>query len=169
MTAFERLARARPRELEELVRSSPAPDLDAICGWRWRGYNTPAASRLLGIRKFIKVFERAPDGVTGYNLRARGTQLDEAWLARGPDPASRVGLYRVYPPSTRVGTPYPNAALIDYGAYPGQHWLVRAIRDHLVQPDPADPDVLLGQASFAAGPLLIPAGHFILGRLRALE
>lgn len=147
------------------MRTSPAPELHDLVGYQWRGYNTPAGSILLGIRKFIKVFVAAGDRVEGYNLRALGTRLDEPWRPRGRDAmASRLGLYGVSPSSTHGPSPYAHAVLIDYGAYPAQRWFIRSIRDYLVRPDPAHPDVLCGKAYFVFGRVRVPAGYFILER-----
>jgi hypothetical protein len=165
---FLRLARAPARDLERLVRSSAAPALDAVVGFEWAGFNTPATSTLLGIRKFIKVFERGPEGVEGYNMRAAGTRLDEPWVRRVRVRAqSKIGFYAVTAPGAHDG-PYPQAALIDYGARPDQMWIARAIDDYLVQPDSSEPDVLLGKAYFTFATLHVPAGYFVLERLRPI-
>lgn len=165
---YARLAHSPAGHLEELMRASPSPDLDGIVGWDWAGFNTPVTTTLLGIRKFIKVFERGAVGVEGYNLRARGTSLDEPWVPRGRDrERSKVGLYAVLPPHAHPG-PYRHAALIDYGARPDQFWLARMIDDYLVQPDASEPDVLLGKAYLCFGRAPVPAGYFILERLRPI-
>lgn len=163
---YARLAHSPASHLEELLRASASPDLDGIVGWDWAGFNTPATSALLGIRKFIKVFERGPEGVEGYNLRASGTSLEEPWVPRGNDRTrSKVGLYAVLPPLTHPG-PYRRAALIDYGARPDQFWVARMIDDYLVQPDQSEDDVLLGKAYLCFGRARVPAGYFVLERLR---
>ena len=163
---YKRLAHSPARHLEDLVRASPSPDLDSLVGWDWAGFNTPPTTTLLGIRKFIKVFERGAAGVEGYNLRAKGTSLDEPWVPRGHDrERSKVGLYAVVPAYAHPG-PYRHAALIDYGARPDQFWVGRTIDDYLVQPDASEPDVLLGKAYLCFGRARIPAGYFILERLR---
>ena len=165
---FLRLARAPASDLERLVRTSAAPDLDRIVGFEWAGFNTPATSTLLGIRKFIKVFERGPEGVDGYNMRAVGTRLDEPWVRRVQVRArSKIGFYAVTPAGAHDG-PYPQAALIDYGARPDQMWFARAIDDYLVQPDSSEPDVLLGKAYLTFAGFHVPAGYFVLERLRPI-
>lgn len=165
---FLRLSRAPARDLEQLVRSSAAPDLDTLVGFEWAGFNTPVTSTLLGIRKFIKVFERGPGGVEGYNMRAAGTRLDEPWVRRGRVRAdSKIGFYVVTPAGVHSGA-YPNAALIDYGARPDQLWIAKAIDDYLVQPDPSEPDVLLGKAYLTFATIQVPAGYFLLERLRPI-
>lgn len=164
---FRELATSSSRELELVMRRSVAPPLDSIAGHQWGGYNTPPGSRLLGIRKFIKVFVRTPEGVEGHNFRAKGASLDEPWQPRGRDAyASRTGLYRVRPSGAHGRSPYAHALLIDYGSFAGQPWFVGAIRDYLVQPDPAAPDVLCGKAYFQFGRVRMPAGYFILQRLK---
>lgn len=150
------------------MRSSAAPGADAIVGYEWAGYNTAPMTVLLGNRKFIKAFERGSGGVEGYNMLAAGTRLDEPWVRRVAErERSKLGFYAVRASGEHGGT-YPNAAFIDYAARPEQPWFVRAIDDYLVQPDPSDPDVLLGKAYLTLGAVPIPAGYFVLQRLRAI-
>jgi len=40
------------------------------------------------------------------------------------------------------------------------------LRDYVVQPDPADPDLLLGKAYLALGPFRVPSNFFVIERLR---
>ncbi len=164
---FVRLATAPSRELEQLMRTSPAPDLEAIAGHEWAGYNTPITTQFLGIRRFIKVFTRDASGISGHNLRVSGHRLDEPWSLRGDRASATIGCYRVIP-GGQHGARYPLSALIDYGAFRDQQWVVRSIRDHLVQPVAAEPDVLLGKAFFTLGGMSVPAGYFVLERLRPL-
>lgn len=168
---FEELASAEDAALEELLEAGSAPDPKALAGFEFRGFNTPAFTALLGIRKFIKAFFDGPDGLEGYNIPARQNGLGGEWRHK-PDAESpkRFGFYRVY--RVRAGSRddrYPNALLLDYGAS-GRNFALapeRVLRDYLVQPFSGDPDVLLGKAYLALGPLRIRSNFFILGRLRA--
>ena len=60
---------------------------------------------------------------------------------------------------------FSNALLVDYGVR--ENAIVnpeRLIRDYLVQPDPADPDVLIGFATIDLGFTTVRFGFFILDR-----
>jgi hypothetical protein len=50
------LARKPKRELEAVFAAGSPPDITALTGSEFRGYNRPRAAALLGIRKFIKAF-----------------------------------------------------------------------------------------------------------------
>jgi hypothetical protein len=48
---------SRPKgELAALFDAGTPPDVRALTGFEFRGYNQPRAAALLGIRKFIKAF-----------------------------------------------------------------------------------------------------------------
>ncbi len=156
-------------ELERAMRRGKAPELDSLVGWEFHGYNTPAIAGLLGIRKFVKGFFRASDGSTrGYNvvIKQNGGPL-EPWVSvRLFGRPIRHGYYEVRPvdPYARDGL-HPNGLLLDYGA--GGNFFLnpsKTLRDYLVQIDPDDPDLLLGKACVALGPLRPEVGYFILQR-----
>jgi len=150
------------------MRTAGAPDPATLVGYEWRGFNTAIITVLLGNRKFIKVFiSGGPSGIHGHNYFAVGTSLDEPWQRRRRDErGSIVGRYGVTAAGAFAHPRYGNAMLIDYGAHAQQGWLLRSIRDYLVQPDAADPDVMLGKAYFTFGRLVLPAGYFVLARLQ---
>lgn len=166
---FERLAHAPNAELENYLRGGRAPDPKRLAGFEWRGYNTPAFTALLGIRKFIKGFFEGPGGVEGFNIPAKQNGFAAPWLSRPhPENPKRFGFYRV----TRVEADgsdnlYPNALLLDYGASPRNFALApeRVLRDYLVLPFPENSDVLLGKAYLALGPARVPVSFFVLERL----
>lgn len=167
---FEELAGSANSRLEELLREGRAPEPASLAGFEFRGFNTPAFTALLGIRKFIKGFFSGPSGLEGYNIPARQNGLAGPWLHK-PDPASpkRFGFYEVYRvrPEARDSR-YPNAVLLDYGASRRNPAVApeRVLRDYLVEPFAGDPDVLLGKAYLALGPLRVATSFFVLGRLR---
>ena len=166
---FLALARAPASELQRLIESRPGPSLESLAGFEWRGYNTPAVAALLGIRKFIKGFFRSGRGLEGYNIPARQNGLAGPWLHKpSPERPKRFGFYRVGPArDSERDRLYPAALLLDYGASSRNPRLAveRLLRDYLVQPDPGNPDLLLGKAYLALGARL-PASYFILERLR---
>jgi hypothetical protein len=165
--ALERASRA---ELELVMVRGATPDLDALVGWELRGINHPSWARLAGIKKFVKGFFRAEDGrVMGYNSPVVQNVLDGRWRTRPSDTApKRFGFYEVAPvdPTSRDNA-YLHAVLLDYGRGGNKRWdPTRGIRDYLVQVDPANPDLFLGKAYFALGPLRVHSNYFILERFR---
>jgi len=144
------------------------PSLDALAGWEWRGLNTPPWFRLLGIKKFIKGFYRDDAGaVWGYNCPVEQNRTREPWIAKPDDKnPKRFGFYTVTPvDATARDNRYLHALLLDYGKGNNPRLDPSAgLRDYLVQ---LEPDVLLGKAYYAVGPLRVPtASFFILERHR---
>jgi hypothetical protein len=167
---YRELIALEAAELERLMAGSPAPDLESIAGWEWRGYNTPWFCSLLGIRKFIKAFFRNAEGrIEGYNIPPRQNAVSQEWLHKpSAEAPKRFGFYLVS--QVRHEGPdslYPRALLLDYGASPrNASWKPeRLLRDYLVSPDPAYPDILLGKAHLALGGR-VPVSFFLLERLR---
>ena len=80
------LARQSKRELAAVFAAGSPPDVSALTGFEFRGYNQPRAAALLGIRKFIKAFFV----VAGTTL-AHSYFLIERYrpLAAAPDLANR--------------------------------------------------------------------------------
>ncbi len=157
-------------ELEKIFVRGATPDLDALVGWEFRGINhlplnaLPVAN-LVGIKKFVKGFFRAEDGrVMGYNSPAKNNVLDGRWHVA----AKRFGFYEVYNvDATARDNRYLHAVLLDYGK--GENPALdptQVLRDYVVQVDPANPDLFLGKAYSAFGPVRIPTNFFILERFR---
>lgn len=157
-------------ELEKVFVRGATPDLDALVGWEFRGINhlplnvLPVAN-LLGIKKFVKGFFRAEDGrVMGYNSPTKNNVLDGRWHVA----AKRFGFYEVYPvdPTARDNR-YLHAVLLNYGK--GENPALdpsQVLRDYVVQVDANNPDLFLGKAYGAFGPIRIPTNFFILERFR---
>ena len=118
---------------------------------------TPPPPRAGGPEPFIQ----------GYNAVVRQNR-DEAphfYVPNASEP-KRFGYYRVHrvlPDS--YDNLYPNALLLDYSRG-GNGLFGPPLRDYLVQIYPDDPDLLLGKAYGAVGPLRVPLGHFVLSRYR---
>ncbi len=167
-TLYRRLCLAPSAELEGRLASGALPDAEGLCGWEFYGYNTGAMAGPLGIRKFKKAFYRRPQGRTpvgGYNCKVRPTPLEGPWENGGPGGAYQ-GYYDVKPAAAgeRVAR-HPNALYLDYGADPSNSLFAGSfLRDFLVQPDPAEPEVLLGKAYAKVGPLVLPVSFFVLQR-----
>jgi hypothetical protein len=165
---YRKLCLSPSSELERVLVSGGPPDPERIAGFEFYGFNTLPLTTLLGIRKFKKGFYRRQKGPTpfgGYNVKIKPAQLDGSWVAGGPGGAY-VGYFDV---SLVAGgareQKHPNALLLDYGrdkrnSLPDGSFL----RDYVVQPDPSDPDVLLGKAYAALGPARIAVSFFVLQR-----
>jgi hypothetical protein len=54
--AYTELAGRSRRDLDAVFAAGSPPDVLALTGFEFRGYNQPRAAALLGIRKFIKAF-----------------------------------------------------------------------------------------------------------------
>jgi len=152
-------------ELGALMAAGRAPSPDSLAGWEFRGWNHPPILALLGIRKFVKGFFLA-DGLEGYNRPPRQNAFTEEWL----DPGTPFGFYRVGAPAA-PDLRHPNSLLLNYGTSPRNAlWKPeRFLRDYLVQPDPAEPDVFLGLATLALGPARPATNYFLLERLQKSE
>jgi hypothetical protein len=165
--ALERATRA---ELELVMVRGAMPDLDALVGWEFRGINHPAWARIAGIKKFVKGFFRGEDGrVMGYNSPVVQNVLDGRWRTKPSDTApKRFGFYEVAPVDpTRRDNAYLHSVLLDYGRGGNARFdPTSGLRDYLVQVDPANPDLFLGKAYYALGPLRVHSNYFILERHR---
>ena len=157
-------------ELEKVFVRGTTPDLDDLVGWEFRGINRMPLNwipfaQVVGIKKFVKGFFRAEDGrVMGYNSPVRRNALDGRWHVA----PKRFGFYEVAPvdPTARDNN-YLHAVLLDYGKGGNKVYdPTRGLRDYLVQVDPANPDLFLGKAYYALGPLRVHSNFFILERFR---
>jgi hypothetical protein len=164
------LERMSLAELEQVFLDGTTPTEEQLAGWEFRGLNSPTWFKLLGIKKFIKGFYRKNGELHGYNCPTVQNAIDDAWIARpADDQPKRFGFYKVTPvdPTARDNT-YLHALLLDYGRGGNpKSDPSRGLRDYLVQPDADNPDLLLGKAYYAAGPLRIATrSFFILERHR---
>lgn len=157
-------------ELEAVMLRGLQPDLDRLVGWEFRGINHPAWAKVAGIKKFVKGFFRGEDGrVMGYNCPVLQNVLDGRWHTKPSDTApKRFGFYEVAPVDpTRRDNVYLHAVLLDYGRGGNKVYdPTSGLRDYLVQVDPTNPDLFLGKAYYALGPLRVHSNFFILERFR---
>ena len=167
---FRELTQASNAQLEAILRMSKGPALESLVGSEWRGCNLSWRIKLLGLQKFIKGFFQEAGQVEGYNIPVQQNGLDAPWIDQPtPDSPKRFAFYLVTQVEQEsVDNFYPQAILLDYGAsYRNPAYgLERLLRDYVVQPDPENPDLLLGKAYFAMGPLRLPSNFFVLERLR---
>ena len=167
---FRELAQSSDSHLEQILRASKGPALESLMGFEWRGYNTSWPTRLLGIQKFIKGFFWEGDRVEGYNIPVQQNGMDGPWLhLTTPEAPNRFGFYCVAQVDREsTDNLYLGAIMLDYGASSrnASYRIERLLRDYVVQPDPANPDFLLGKAYLAVGTLRLPSNFFVLERLR---
>jgi hypothetical protein len=157
-------------ELEKIFQRGSMPNLDELVGWEFRGVNhlplnfLPVA-QIVGIKKFVKGFFKTDDGrVMGYNRPVGRNALDGRWNVV----EKQFGYYEVAPvDATSRDNKYLHAVLLDYGKG-GNPALdpTQVLRDYVVQVDPNNPNLFLGKAYGAFGPLRIPTNFFILERFR---
>ncbi len=157
-------------ELEKVFQRGSMPDLDALVGWEFRGINhlplniLPLA-QIAGIKKFVKGFFRNEDGtVMGYNSPVKNNVLDGRWHVA----PKRFGFYKVAAVDpTATDNKYLHAVLLDYGKGGNKVYdPTSLLRDYVVQVDKKNPDLFLGKAYGALGPLRVPTNFFILERFR---
>jgi hypothetical protein len=171
-TTYERLAGQSQAALEALLVGGETPSLPGIAGYEYRGYNLAPATRLLGIRKFIKAFFDTPGGaIYGCNTPAAQNGLHAPWIARPSEAAPRrYAFFSVTPvdPEARDNA-YLHALLLDYGRGGNPVYdPSRLLRDYMVRILPGSDDLLLGKAYLALGPARVTASFFLLERHRPL-
>jgi hypothetical protein len=105
----------------------------------------------------------------GYNCPVVQNVLDGRWHTKPSDTApKRFGFYEVAPvdPTARDNH-YLHSVLLDYGKGGNKAYdPSRGLRDYLVQVDRDNPDLYLGKAYYALGPLRVHSNFFILERFR---
>ncbi|MBL4636376.1 MAG: hypothetical protein JKY56_21120 [Kofleriaceae bacterium] len=163
------LSRMSSRQLEALMKAGTMPDLASLAGWEFRGLNHPSWAKMAGIKKFMKGFFNKDEELFGYNCATVQNSLVMPWLGK-PDNENpkRFGFYLVdtVDPAAKDNC-YPNAVLLDYGRGGNKPYdPTRGLRDYLVQVDSDNPDLYLGKAYYALGPLRVATSFFILERHR---
>jgi hypothetical protein len=159
------------RHLPALMVQGRRPDLEALCGWEWRGTNLPMTSRLLGIRRFIKGFVSVDGRGEGYNVSVEGSDLGAPWVERRQRDGRREWARFAVTPldGTAPGARYPDAVLLDYGAVGSpERGVARRLRDHVVAMSPDSQDLLLGRAFLRVSRADVPVGWFALERLHPI-
>lgn len=166
------LAAKSKGELNAIFEAGTAPEITALVGFEFRGYNQPKAAAMLGLRKFIKAFYRDDSGQPfGCNTPVIQNGLDDEWIARPhPDQPKRYAFFQVEgedqdsPDRMRR-----NAVLLDYaqGRNP-PYQVARILRDYLVRVEPGSDDLLLGKAFFVIGRRPLANSFFLAERYRPL-
>ncbi len=155
--------------LETVFLRGSQPDLEALAGWEFRGTNVPGWAKLAGIKKFIKGFYRKDGELYGYNCPVLQDGIRAPWIAQPDDDnPKRFGFYLVAPvdPTSRDNA-YLHAVLLDYGRGGNKRLDPTAgLRDYLVRVNADNPDLYLGKAYYALGPLRVATNFFLLERHR---
>jgi hypothetical protein len=157
------------KELEPIFRRGTMPDPDGICGWEFRGMNAPKWAKYAGIKKFIKGFYMRDGELFGYNSPVVQNRVTQSWIGKpSDDKPKRFGFYKVDPVDpTSVDNKYLQSLLLDYGRGGNKVYdPTSGLRDYVVQVDPKNPDLLLGKAYYALGPVRLATNFFILERHR---
>lgn len=156
-------------ELHALLLRGHKPDPEQLAGWEFRGLNTPAWTRLAGIKKFMKGFYRRGDQVFGYNCRVVQNRLRGPWITRPSDAApERFGFYEVrdVDPTSRDNA-HLHALLLDYGRGDNPRTEpARGLRDYLVRVDSEDGEIYVGIWYYALGPARVKGSYFVIERYR---
>lgn len=172
---YHELCTSPRARLEQWLVEAKGPSLASICGYEFRGFNVLAPHEkavmwVLGNVRFIKCFFPGPKGdasepLDGYNMKVKNGGLADPWATvPNEEKPTKIGRYKVYGTRNRPGKNlYPNSVFLDY-AQPGNTLFSGStIDDYVVQPDPANPDLLLGKAYTRLG-LMTPSTYFCLER-----
>jgi hypothetical protein len=165
---YNSLCLASNEELEVVMRMGTIPEPSDLAGWEFKGWNTNDITYLIFNKKFKKGFFKKAGGekLMGYNVVVLQNHLGEPWIdkLKGSD-SIRHGYFDVYPVKlNEIDCKYPNAILLNYGA-PSENFILnpaRLLRDYLVRVYPDNPDLYLGKAYTATGPIRMFQSFFIL-------
>jgi hypothetical protein len=169
---YTELAALPKRDLACVFRQGTAPDITALTGFEYRGFNQPRAAALLGIRKFIKAFYLdSSQQPFGCNTPVTQNGLDAEWLARpSPENPKRYAFFKMDPADPDSTRPLARKAVsLDYsqGRNP-PHEAARILRDYLVRVEPGSDDLLLGRAFFVLAGRPVADSYFLIERYRPL-
>jgi hypothetical protein len=166
------LARVPKQELAAVFAAGSPPEVTALTGFEFRGYNQPRAAALLGIRKFIKAFYVDAAGRPfGCNTPVTQNGLEDEWIARPSVSApKRYAFFQVEPASP--GAPDAQrrgAAFLDYSRGGNRAYdVARILRDYVVRVEPGSDDLLLGKATFVVAGTRLAHSYFLIERYRPL-
>jgi hypothetical protein len=167
------LASRSKGELEAVFAAGSPPDVTALTGFEFRGYNQPRAAALLGIRKFVKAFYLDGSGQPfGCNTPVAQNGLAAEWLPRpDDDQPKRYAFFRVEPANPDAPDQRQRrAALLDYARGGNRAYdIARILRDYLVRIEPGSDDLLLGKAYFVVAGTRLASSFFLIERYRPLR
>ena len=166
------LARQPKGGLDAVFAAGSPPDVAALTGFEFRGYNQPRTAALLGIRKFIKAFYLDRSGQPfGCNTPVVQNGLAGEWIPKpSAEQPKRYAFFRVEPadPDAPDGRRH-GAVLLDYGRGGNRAYdIARILRDYLVRVEPGCDDLLLGKAYFVAARARLASSFFLIERYKPL-
>ena len=170
--AYLELATRPKAELAAVFAAGGPPDVRALTGFEFRGYNHPRSTALLGIRKFIKAFYLDGTGhPAGCNTPVAQNGLDAEWLPRpSAEHPKRYAFFEVQSPDPAAPDELRHgAALLDYGQGGNRAYdVARILRDYVVRVDPGSDELLLGKAYFVIAGARLAHTYFLIERYRRL-
>lgn len=170
---YTELAAKSKRELEAVFAAGSAPDVSAMIGFEFRGYNQPRTAALLGIRKFIKAFYLDRSGRPfGCNTPVVQNGLREEWVAKpSAERPKRYAFFLVEPADPDAADESERgAALLDYSRGGNRAYdIARILRDYVVRVEPGSDDLLLGKAFFVVAEKRLAHSFFLIERYRPLS
>jgi hypothetical protein len=170
--AYLELASRSKAELAVVYAAGTPPDVRALTGFEFRGYNQPRTTALLGIRKFIKAFYL--DGssrLAGCNTPVARNGLDAEWLSRpSEEQPRRYAFFRVKAPDPDAPDELRRGAvLLDYSQGGNRAYdVARVLRDYVVRVEPGSDELLLGKAYFVIAGARLAHTYFLIERYRPL-
>jgi hypothetical protein len=171
--AYLELAGRSKAELAAVFTAGGPPDVRALTGFEFRGYNQPRVAALLGIRKFIKAFYLDGDGQpAGCNTPVKQNGLDAEWLPKpSAEHPKRYAFFQVQPPDLEASDELRHgAALLDYSRGGNKVYdVARVLRDYLVRVEPDSDELLLGKAYFVIAGARLAHTYFLIERHRPLD
>ncbi|MDR6564707.1 MULTISPECIES: hypothetical protein [unclassified Arcicella] len=143
-------------QLKTIFEKGKQPITSDLVGWEFMGVNIGVLTKVLGIRKFFKVFTTHVEGdaIIGYNLKAQQNGLDEPHL-KALMTNNTDGYYHVSEDGSS------KTLLINYGHHQANARFspVRLLRDYLVE---VEPDIYLGKAYLKFFSFFVPLTYFVL-------
>ena len=161
---YETLAQASSEELENILLTCKAPDLEELNGYIYCGWNHEWIGNLSG-KKFKKGFMKKDGGNFGYNeivIQDNKDYLGE-WNQNinSDGKPTQLGYFRTTyvknEPPINIARPYPNLGFFNYDIPHMHKWyysFFRVIRDFVVLPNEGDDSLLLCKAYLRVFPWL---------------
>lgn len=176
---YETLAQADRATLEDILRRGTPPDLEALNGYIYCGWNHEWIGKLSG-EKFKKGFLKKADGkVYGYNEMCEqdGKKYNGDWKVRmHNDHPIQLAFFRTslvsQEPPIKLAEHYRQLAHFNYDMpqNTGYNLPFRVIRDYVVAPNPGDNTLLLCKAYLQVFPWFnIFYCYFMLGHRKEIE
>jgi hypothetical protein len=170
--AYLELASRSKRELDAVFAAGSPPDVSALTGFEFRGFNQPRAAALLGIRKFIKAFYLdSSENPFGCNTPVAQNGLGNEWQPRpSAERPKRYAFFQVEPADPDATDERQHgAALLDYSRGGNRGYdVARILRDYLVRVEPGSDELLLGKAFFVVARTELAHSFFLIERYRPL-